>query len=436
MVYNFALLCALMLAGLAYASMRTTGRADSPATLLCGIWAFVLGTYWLSGDIFYPVDYTTIVVIALAPATLFIGAMLGSTATVSGTEAAPEQKAYLRASVVIWTIILLVGLPAYYKVFAGEISGDSDVNFIAAIRIATLENEGEVSDFSPVKNLQPFSYALPLLALVAFSGERLKATLVALFAAILAICYGLLTGSKSVIPSLAVSICIVLVAKNNGRVRGSGTLPILAIGVFGFLALIRYVNYTFAEDMNEWDLWVSAIQGIASYLCAPIPGLDFFLASPEYFDLSPQSASRPFYYIANSILHMTGHAPLVELPSLHLKFFDPGPGYRGADYNTYSYLGTYIQSTNTYLFLLFPLVLGILLSKLHRRTSTRNAFALLVYAYVARALPLSFNGEMLVLDIANIIKFAVVVWVMVSLTPTLIAKVQGWLKPSRTTTTA
>lgn len=433
MVYDFALLCALMLAGLAYASLRVTGRADSPATLLCGIWALIFSLYWLAGDLFYPVDVSTLILLALAPVVFFIGAMANAAATPDAAAPMPEHR-YLRAGVILWLLLLLACLPAYFAHFAGEVSDDSQINFIAAIRLATLQNEGEVTDFSPLKNLQPFAYALPLVSLIAFQGQKLKGTLVTLAAMLLAICYGLLTGSKSVVPSLAVSFCIVLVAKNNGRVRGSGALPILAGGVLGFLTLIRFVNYTFAEDANEWDLWVAAVQGITSYLCAPIAGLNLYLNSPETYDLSPQHLARPLYYIANSLLHLVGRAPLMELPSIHLKFFDPGPGFRGADYNTYTYLGSYIESANVYLCLIFPFLMSVLLARLHRMATPRNIFALLLYAYVARALALSFGGEMLIMDIANIIKFAVVIWAMTSLTPKLIAKMQSWFRLPRATT--
>lgn len=431
MVYDFALLCALILAGLAYASMRVTGRADSPATLLCGIWALILTLYWLAGDLFYPVDVATILLLALAPAALFIGAMVNARPSAPDVSAPALGNAYLRACVILWTLILLACLPAYFEHFAGEVSEDSQINFIAAIRLATLQNEGDVTDFSPLKNLQPFSYALPLVSLVAFHGHKLKGTLVTLVAMLLAICYGLLTGSKSVVPSLAVSFCIVLIAKNNGRLRGSGTLPILAGAVLGFLALIRYVNYTFAEDTNEWELWVAAVQGITSYLCAPIAGLNFYLNSPETFDLSPQQLTRPLYYMANSLLHLFDRPPLMELPSLHLKFFNPGADFRGLDYNTYTYLGTYIDSTNPYLFLVIPFGLGMLLTHLNRLAKPGSVFALLLYAYVARALALSFGGEMLIMDIANIIKFAVVIWIMTALTPGLIAKASGWFRLPR-----
>ncbi|MFT7771943.1 O-antigen polymerase [Roseateles sp.] len=441
MVYDFALLCALMLAGLAYASMRITGRADNPATLLCGIWAVIFPLYWLSGDLFYPVDISTLILLMLAPVAFFIGAMANTgvraqPAAVPEIEATKLGSAGLRIGVILWLLILLACLPAYFAHFAGEVSDDSQINFIAAIRLATLQNEGEVTDFSPLKNLQPFSYALPLVSLIAFHGQKAKGTFITLVAMILAICYGLLTGSKSVVPSLAVSFCIVLVAKNNGRLRGSGTLPIMAAGIVGFLALIRYVNYTFAEDANEWDLWVAAIQGITSYLCAPIAGLNLYLNSPETYDLSPQHLARPFYYIANSVLHLVGRAPLMELPSMHLKFYNPGAGFRGLDYNTYTYLGSYIESTNQYLFLIFPFGLSLLLARLHRLATPRNIFALLLYAYVARALALSFGGEMLIMDIANIIKFAVVLWVMVSLTPRLVDKARTWFRLPRATTPA
>lgn len=441
MVYDFALFCALMLAGLAYASMRITGRADNPATLLCGIWAVIFPLYWLSGDLFYPVDVSTLILLVLAPVVFFIGAMANADVR-ARPRVAPETatpvpgNAALRAGVILWLLILLACLPAYFAHFAGEVSDDSQINFIAAIRLATLQNEGEVSDFSPLKNLQPFSYALPLVSLIAFQGQKLKGTLITMLAMILAICYGLLTGSKSVVPSLAVSFCVVLVAKNNGRLRGSGTLPIMAAGIIGFLTLIRYVNYTFAEDANEWDLWVAAIQGITSYLCAPIAGLNLYLNSPETYDLSPQHLARPFYYIANSVLHLVGRAPLMELPSIHLKFFNPGAGFRGLDYNTYTYLGSYIESTNQYLFLIFPFGLSLLLARLHRLATPRNIFALLLYAYVARALALSFGGEMLIMDIANIIKFAVVLWIMVTLTPRLVDKARNWFRLPRATTPA
>lgn len=436
MVYHFALFCALILAGLAYASVRLTGRADGPGTLLCGIWALILTLYGLAGDLFYPVDEATIILLALAPVALFIGAALNARPSAGVVVSAPETATYLRVSVMLWVLILLICLPAYFEHFAGEVSEDSQINFIAAIRLATLQNEGEVTDFSPLKNLQPFSYALPLVSLIAFHGEKLKGTVVTLVAMVLAICYGLLTGSKSVVPSLAVSFCIVLVAKNNGRLRGSGTLPILASAVLGFLALIRYVNYTFAEDANEWELWVSAVQGITSYLCAPIAGLNFYLNNPEAFDLSPQHLTRPLYYIANSLLHLVDRPPLVELPSLHLKFFDPGASYEGQHYNTYTYLGSYIGSSNRFLFLIFPFVLGMLLARLHRLATPRNIFGLLLYAYVARALTLSFGGELMIMDVANIIKFAVVLWVMTSLTPRLIAATVAWFRLPRATTSA
>ncbi|RZI79523.1 MAG: oligosaccharide repeat unit polymerase [Rubrivivax sp.] len=435
MVYQFALFCALVLAGLAYSAVRVTGRGDSPAALLCGIWALVLMLYGLAGDLFYPVDEATIILLTLAPAVFFIGSMadmrpVGRVATATAIAASR----YLRAGVILWTLLLLLCLPAYFEHFTGDVSEDSQINFIAAIRLATLQNEGEVTDFSPLKNLQPFSFALPLVSLIAFQGQKFKGAIITLVAMLVALCYGLLTGSKSVVPSLAVAFCVVLVAKNHGRVRGSGTLPILATAVLGFLTLIRYVNLTFTEEgASEWDLWVSAMQSISSYLCAPITGLNMYLNQPADIDLSPQHLARPFYYVANSLLHLFDRPPLIELPSIHLQFFNPGPSFRTMDYNTYTYLGSYIESTNRYLFLIFPFTLGLLLARLHRIATPSNMFALLLYAYVARALAVSFGGELLIMDVANIIKFAVVAWVMTALTPRLIEKAVAWCHVPRMT---
>ncbi len=431
MIYFLALICAALLAGLAVLSSRWLNRSDGPATLLCVTWAGVLGIYGVSGGYFYPVEVQTLLLFTLAPLAFLLGTVLAQGRPVQdrlnqpGFQPAPG----LRASLLIWLVLLLALLPTYFSYFTAELNEDSELNLIAAIRLATLEEENTAQGFSALKNLLPFAFALPGVTFFAFRSNRLHQVLLTVAAAMIAILYGLCTGSKAAVPTVGITLLLCLIGANGGRMRKSGAPALMLALVAGIVVLFRYVNLAFDETSSEVDLWSRSLEVVASYLCTPVVGLDNYFRYAGLIDLSPQSLSRPFVYMANGVLATINEAPIAALPPVHLPFHPPGPTVRNDAFNTYSYLGTYIESLGMAGAVIPPFVAGLLTGKLHQRVAFTSIGGFIVYAYIAKALITSFGGELLFMDIANIIKFVIAVLILTHYSPSLVCWLSRLLKP-------
>lgn len=433
LISGLALACSALLLFLAVVATRASGRVDNPSVLLAGTWAAVLLVYALAGDFFYDVDVATLAAFASAPFAFYLGDALAGAATRDLRPMTVRVGERSVAATILWAALLLVLLPAYYGAMAGEADLDTEVNLIAAIRIATLDQEGEARGFSVLRNLQPFSYVLALFAIVTLGGGNWPKKLLAGGCFLLALAYGLLTGSKGIVPSLAISLCITLIFLNQGRIRATGVIPIAATAFLAVVALLRYVNLAFETEVDELEAWGTALRTVAGYAAAPVVALDTYMRDPGLIDLAGQSLSRPFIYVANAIAAQLGVAPpFEELPSLHLAYVPVGPTVGSDVFNTYSYLGSYVHSFSTFGLLAPCALIGFALGWLHRRAKAGNLGAMLVYVYLAKALLLSFNGENIILDVANVFKFYVAAVIIYRLTRWLLQRLGEYLRATNT----
>ena len=417
MIRLVAMASALFLFAAAIYARHLYRRSDNPATILNFTWSVVLALYSLMGDAFYDVQLSTIFLFLAAALALFLGCLCAGVDGYPGvnidiTDFGRRSELY---SIYLWALILLSFLPMYYELQVGENEIPDGLNLIAAIRVYSNEADGQVRNFSIVRNLQPISLILPLAYfLVCNRGQVNK--LVGVLLVLLAMAYGLFTGSKAIVPVLGVTLCVVAVYRNRGQLRGSGYEPILIGGALGFIVLIRFVNLAY-EDRTELELLFISIKSAVAYVVSPVVAFNTYTINPERFDLSGQNLLSPLIYIYTSIFNAIGVRNMNNFPIIHAPFTPPGPDFSNDSYNTFSYLIGYYQVIGPIGVPIMVFVVGYVIAIIYRIGLRGNIVMQLTYIYLTRALVLSFNGENILGDVANIFKFWVAAYIVIILTP-------------------
>lgn len=396
-------------------------RADSPSVVMCTVWGSILISYGLANSIFYSIQIETLATIFAAALAFSLGGIVRHLLPNESKQIVKPLHPFLFQSTIIWITILTLALPFYYRTIVGDYQLNEDVNIFAAIRIISLQEEKNVQGFSLVRNLLPFSFILPIATYFSL-GEKItfshKFTLA--FAIFIALLYGLLTGSKGVVPGLAIAMCVAKIIKSNGAFRGSGVGYILFIGLFGVFLMMRIFNFAFDDRKSEIDVWGASIRTVLAYSTAPINSLDLYLRNPEYLDVSGQHLSRPFIYMANSVLQLLGYKPYQNLVPLHLPFTDPGPDFETAAINTYTYLISYVSTFGRPLAFVALFFIGIAISLIYKLAIRGNLIWMIFYCYISRAFTLCFGGDYFIIDFPNQIRALIATSIVIYLTPAMI----------------
>jgi oligosaccharide repeat unit polymerase len=396
-------------------------RVDGPSVIMCAAWGSILISYGLANSIFYSIQIETLATIFAAALAFGLGGIVRHLLPYENKRINIVVHPFLFQSTIIWIILLTLALPIYYKTIVGDYQLNEDVNIFAAIRIISLQEENNVRGFSLVRNLLPISFILPIATYFSL-GEKITfshkfALGLAIFIALL---YGLLTGSKGVVPGLAIAMCLARIIKSNGVFRGSGVGHILFFGLLGVFAMMRIFNFAFDNGKSEIEVWGASVRTALAYSTAPINSFDLYLRNPEYLDVSGQHLSRPFIYMANSVLQLFGYKQYQSLVPLHLPFTDPGPDFETAAINTYTYLISYVSTFGRPLAFVALFLLGIAVSLVHKLAISGDLIWMIFYCYISRAFTLCFGGDYLILDFPNQIRALIATSIVIYLTPAMV----------------
>jgi len=400
-------------------------RVDGPSVIMCATWGTILVSYGLANSIFYSVQIETLATIFAAALAFALGGIVRYLLPYQNRIINTAVHPYLFHSTTIWITVLTLALPFYYKTIVGDYQLNEDVNIFAAIRIISLQEEKNVQGFSLVRNLLPISFILPLVSYFSLGTKiTFYHKFVFALAIFIALLYGLLTGSKGVVAGLAIAMCVAKVLKSNGVFKGSGVGYILFFGLSGVLVVMRIFNFAFDDGKSEIQVWGASIRTVLAYSTAPINSFDSYLRNPEYLDVSGQHLSRPFIYMANSVLQLFGYKQYQNLVPKHLPFTDPGPNFETAAINTYTYLISYVSTLGSPLTFVALFLLGIAVSLIHKLAISGSLIWMIFYCYISRAFTLCFGGDYLILDFPNQIRALIAASIVIYFTPAMIFSVK------------
>jgi oligosaccharide repeat unit polymerase len=358
-----------------------------PAVVFVGMWALTLGVLALLQDSFYPVSLQTLAIYLVGAVAFAAGCVLvlGGTPRFARYEGTEARRNIALTLLDVAFFAAIVGFPFFVRYVTEPIGGVQAPNLLALIRFMNLETAGRSSGFSLMNNL-------PLLArFVAFGmvlendgtpGRRWRAYL----AAILAILYGLFTGSKAVLISiLVVAFFIDAMKKGKLNLRRTVAVAVILLLLFAFgLLLVNYwwlTNYSTLADLAPDVAWTTEL-----YWLSGVVAFDQVVQHPGVME-SRQNVGRIFVETANSF------GAKLYLPDLNAAFTTVSPRQDVADMNVYTIYFSYFKDPGWWGMIALMLLVGAASTLVYKLALAKWPIALVMYGLVAEAAILSFHGE-------------------------------------------
>jgi len=363
-----------------------------PPAVFVGVWLASFLALTLSGDLFYPVSAGALLVYLVGALAFSAGGIAAQIYKSSPADIQPlsgRRQARLHFVLDLVLAFVVVGFPYYVT----EISKGFDLLdplYFTLRRQALVElHDSPVPTISLASTLAAVSVFVAMAMHLENDGS-LPRQVRAYLAIALALLYGVLTGTKGVIVTLALSlIFITMIRSNRVNLIRMGVVVMLSIAVFGVALL--FVNFTY-EDPRPFNDTVEFVwQTIRGYWLAGIVAFDSVFKDPTSVT-STQHLNRFFLKLANSL------GGEIDIPSSLTEEASVSPVMRGL--NTYTIYFTYYKDHGWLGVVLGLAFLGWLLSLLFHAARKGSALPMLFYGMTMTGLVLSVQAEHFWLDLA------------------------------------
>ena len=307
-----ALTGALLLASLAAINRRIAGSWLYPPALYSAYWSGLLFALYASGDVFYPISLTTVMLLFVAKLAFSLGGLLvlfslGRRGWSRLPELDPRRKIIVCHILDASLLLLLAALPFYWAFLQNSSERSGMEEFWVGVRYQTCVVDGE-RGLSVFSYIMYYSTILCLLALNEFDGKRQQWRPAALI--LITLIY--------VISSMARTFSLTLIFGLLGvywiRVGRINARSVLLGGVVT-LALFTSVSVVLSKGADSsaglYENVLSIFDNIQLYLLGGIVALDRYVMGVVPIDAGPRT----------------------------FRFFAPGQRIRGEDLRTRANLG-------------------------------------------------------------------------------------------------
>ena len=380
---TIALLGALILAVVAFASVRTGGKVYAPVPVYCGTWAGALIFYVLSAHAFKPLhqlEENTVLFFVIG-ALVFSAGSAAATWQRPAMQGHPEMFTVRRPALFLIGILFVVTIPAIYwrvsTLFAGVPL--DQVLFLARNVDVDPSRLGISSLLGPFSNAIPLSIAITLLLYSVSASPRLQWMRAVVFVGTLGI--QLSTGGRSGIVALLIGMAGVFAMR--------GELNWRRMTVFGtvFLALFFAVGLLVKKGGTSLDASLSdnirtSLQGLRDYAVGGLVAFQHVLQYPGEVP-STGGIARTTEIMLNGL---GAHFPVA---SQHLEFTAIGDRLVANVYTAYFYYVEYGFAATAGLVFLS----GFVIATVYNRALRGNGIARAVYATFLASMVLSVFGE-------------------------------------------
>lgn len=387
----------VILAVLTVLAVRVGGTVLFPPALFCVTWCATLGGVLVAGPGFLPIsEYTCLIYVVGA-----IAFVLGGVAVLHYFEG-PGQVGGLRVCspdstrrVLDLMLIFLIAAYPYYLHIALRIAGTSNpVLYFATMRGQMLQARG--NPFGPAGNLNVLA-ALVAGAMVYESdgtgGRRLRAAV----AVILALAYGVLTGSKGGVLMLVTLFFITQIRA--GHLKPAAAITAFAMALTLFVAGLWAINFS-GRSFGDVSALARRVGGeISNYWLGSSVAFSQVVTKPDSLP-STESIGRFFLQTERS---MGVH---VRIPGIVAPFTVFSAN--GENSNTYTIYFSYFKEYGWLGSIVLLSALGGLLTLIWRRAMGGGAIAILFYASFCTAIVQSIESENFFLGLNGYIKALIV----------------------------
>jgi oligosaccharide repeat unit polymerase len=402
----FAMLCLLLIMYIVSRNLLF------PPVIFTGVWLISLVGVLFSGSIFYELYGTALLVYLVGAIAFSVGGVLGFWLMGGNSNHAQIRlpNIYSRRAIHrfldIVLIILVAGLPLYWREISSDASDVSTELMLQTIRYNQVEASGSARSFSLINNLGGLAQLLALVMFYEADGSRGRRWR-AIVAVVLAMVYGGMTGTKGNAVILLLTLYFISAIKGR-RLR---VLPLLgtigvAVGVFFAIGVV-VVNLVFESYASAGAMFSAIAEQILTYWLGGIVAFQRIAENPNAIE-----STQPIYHFFLETARSLGMS--VEVQSIHADFTMVGPSI---DSNIYTIYFTYFKDLGWFGTAIIMLVLGGGLTFLYKRAMQGKTIASFFYAMALVGLVMSFNAEHFFLGLNGYIKALIFFYVVYRLVP-------------------
>ena len=398
MIYLVIMLLLLLLA----ANRAISGSLLYPPCVYTAVWLVSLTALVVSGDTFYPVVPEALLVYLTGAVAFSLGGLVAFTLRSSPLPVPrqPQQIRQTRAVLDMALLVVLVGLPFYVRDIMGTFD-IFDVRVFAELRIAAVaESESSERAFSLLRNLVVLAQFVAMAMHYENDGTRYRKWR-SYFAILLAITYGVLTGSKGPAVTLMIGLMFVsFIRKQRVSLLTLGWVVGMVFLFFsGGLLLVNYIGIAADLSIDTFRLVAETVQ---YYWLSGLVAFNRIVQMPNSLE-STQTLGRFFLETAN------GFGARFTIPSIHAEFT---PVSASQETNIYTIYVSYFKDHGWFGLIIGMSVLGAAVSGVYRAARTGAPVAVILFASLATGIVFSFNGEHFVLRLNYYIKMWVFLYLL------------------------
>ncbi|MDE3021996.1 MAG: oligosaccharide repeat unit polymerase [Pseudomonadota bacterium] len=387
-----------------------------PPVIFTGVWLISLVGVLLSGDLFYELYGTALLVYLIGAIAFSVGGVLGFWLMCGNTKHAQigTSNAYSRRAIYrfldVVLIVLVTGLPLYWREISSGVSNVNTELMLYTIRHNEVEASGSAGSFNLINNFGGLAQFLALVMFYEIDGS-FERSWRAIISVVLAIVYGAMTGTKGGVVILLLTLYFISAIKGR-RFRVLPLLGTIGLALFGFAVGVVVINLTFESYASTGVMLSEIADQILTYWLGGIVAFQRIAENPNAIE-----STQPIYRFFLETAHSLGIN--VKVPSIHADYTMIGPSING---NVYTIYFTYFKDWGWFGTVIIMLVLGMGLTFLYKRAMQGKTIAVLFYAMMLVGLVISFNGEHFFLGLNGYIKAFIFFYVVYQLVPNMARK--------------
>ena len=290
---------AILLASLAAINRRIAGSWLYPPALYSAYWSGLLFALYASGDAFYSISLTTVMLLFVGKLTFSLGGLLvlftlGRRSWSLLPDPVPRRRFAVRVILDFGILLLLAALPFYWALVQNASERSGIINFWVGVRHQTsVVSEGK--EFGIFAYVMALSSILTLVALNEFDGKRGRWRPAALI--LISMTYHILSmGRTSLLILIFGLLGVYSIRRGRFEARSVMLVGVVSLALFTIVAVVLGKGGDSSADLYENVL--SLFTNIQLYLLGGIVALDRYVMGVVPIDAGPRTF-RFFALLAN-----------------------------------------------------------------------------------------------------------------------------------------
>jgi oligosaccharide repeat unit polymerase len=376
----------VLLGALALANFNVYRSTLNPGFLFCLVWMSGVLAMFAFQPWFFPLREPTLLMFALGALALSMGSMVGirlctATARLDDVPSPPAPRNGAQVIINVLIASCLVAAPIFYEMYVDVgVAAAEIVSALPELRQQMNERGGGLP-FDPVRNLPVLSFLVAVAAFHERAHSRFGNYRAAL-AILLAIGYGLATGSKAVLINLPVTLYLLACLGEKRLLVKTGASLLLVVTALFAIAIV-FVNLSHLAEGNASEAILTAFGTIPAYFIGSMFAFDQVVSMPDRLEAN-QSVTRFFLETANSF------GASFYVPNINAEWTVVSSLFST---NTYTMYFTYFMDGGWLGIVLLPIPVGIVLGWTFIKALKGASIAAIMFALLAKGIFLSIHSE-------------------------------------------